>query len=130
MSKSAVLKGFNDHFAEFLGALQVVFPENDDLVALGGFASTVRKANPRLAISAWHECVCVPYGAHIERDDVAYFLEKDYEGDLDGNESKDYIIQSIDKIRKPIAMLSDDDKRKSMQYIKNLTKLAETYSSM
>ena len=33
MSKVAVLKGFNDHFAEFLGALQVVFPENDDLAA-------------------------------------------------------------------------------------------------
>jgi len=130
MSKVAVLKGFNDHFAEFLTALQIVFPENEDLAALGSFASTVRKANPRLAISAWHECVCVPYGAHIERDDVGYFLEKDYDGDLEGSDSKDYIIQSIDKIRRPIALLSEADKQKSMQYIKNLTKLANAYSAM
>ena len=129
MEKTAILKGFNDHFAEFIEDLKLVFPDNDDLSTLASFIKTVRKANPRLAISAWNECVCIPYGDEIRSGNVEYFLEKDYSADLDGNESKDHIIQSIDKIRGPIAKLSAGDKEKSMLYIQNLTKLATVYST-
>jgi hypothetical protein len=128
MEKAAVLKGFNDHFGEFVEDLKQVFPGNEDLAALSSFVKTVRKANPRLAITAWNECVCLPYGEEIRSGNVSYFLEKDYSADLDGNESKDYIMQSIDQIRSPIAQLSEDDKRKAMQYIQNLTKLATLYA--
>ena len=127
MSKQAFLKGFNDHFAEFLSALEVVFPQNEDLTTLSSFVVTMRKINPRLAVTAWNECVCIPYGAQISSGNVEYFLEKDYAADLDGNESKEYIIKSIDQIRAPIAALSDSDKKKSMQFIQNLTKLASAY---
>ena len=52
MDKSQILKGFNDHFVEFVEDVERVFPDDDDISTAKASFIQMRKANPRLVIKA------------------------------------------------------------------------------
>ena len=115
---------FNDHFAEFVNDVQSVFPDDADILTAKNALLAIRKANPKLLVRIWIKYVYTPYKQQIEAGDINFFLTKDYSTDLARNDNADKIMESIDRLRKPVKDMSPENQAKTMKYIQNLSKLA------
>lgn len=130
MDKSAILKGFNNQFEEFLEDIEILFPENHDIKTSKSGLTMLRKANPKMIISVWYRYICQKYENEIEAENLEYFLEKDYAEDLKmDQQAANKVLDGIDKIRTPLRQLDESNKKKSIQYLKNLNQLSKIYYS-
>ena len=81
-------------------------------------------------IKSWKDTVVIPYRDEINRGELDFFLNKNYDDDLKylNNDTKaKRIMKGINNLRDPIKRMSDINKEKSMKYVQNLTKLAGLY---
>ena len=115
---------FNDHFSEFVNDIQSVFPEDPDILTAKNALLAIRKANPKLLVRIWVKYISNPYKNQIESGDINFFITKDYSTDLARNDNADKIMESIDRLRKPIKDMTLENQAKTMKYIQNLSKLA------
>ena len=115
---------FNDHFAEFVNDIQSVFPDDADILTAKNALLAIRKANPKLLVKIWIKYVYGPYKSEIDAGDINFFLTKDYSNDLSKNDNADKIMESIDRLRKPVKEMTTENQAKTMKYIQNLSKLA------
>jgi accessory colonization factor AcfC len=121
---SNILTAFNDHFVEFISDIQLVFPDDVDLLTAKNSLIMIRKANPKMIIKIWKSHIVDKYTKQIEDGDLTFFMDKDYSNDISGNEK---IMEGINRMREPIKNMSKDNQDKSMKYIQNLTKLCAIY---
>ena len=126
--KSIVLKAFNNHFFDFFNEIMTIFPENVDIKSSIDLFHLTKKANPTLLVKIWYQFVEQPYGELIQKDDLDYFINKDYKEDVVQMPYSENVLQGIDSIRKPIKEMSDHNKKQSVEYIKNLCKLSAAYT--
>ena len=124
---SSILTAFNEHFMEFVGDIQTVFPNDTDLLAAKNSFIAIRKMNPKLIIKTWDVFVVGQYKSVIESGDLNFFINKDYSQDLVNQANSQKIIEAIDRLRNPVKMMNESEQLKIMSYIKNLTKLSELY---
>ena len=129
MDKSAILKGFNGQFEEFLEDVTILFPNNNDIKTTKTALTMLRRANPKMIISIWYRYVCEKYEKEIADENIDYFLNKDYSDDLDKNPNASQVLEGIDKIRRPLRELNSENKQKCLQYLKNLNQLSKIYSN-
>jgi hypothetical protein len=129
MDKSAILKGFNGQFEEFLEDVTILFPNNNDIKTTKTALTMLRRANPKMIISIWYRYVCEKYEKEIADENIDYFLNKDYSDDLDKNPNASQVLEGIDKIRRPLRDLNSENKQKCLQYLKNLNQLSKIYSN-
>ena len=127
MSSANILTAFNDHFVEFVTDVHSVFPQDKDILVAKNALLMIRKANPKMIISIWNECVVGKYKSEIEQGDIGFFINKDYSQDLSVSQNSDKIQQAINRLREPIKQMNPDEQGKAMKYIQNLTKLADIY---
>ena len=123
VDKSIILKTFNTHLLEFMDDIITVFPREVDLLTSRTFMHGVTKVKKRLVIEYWYKHVYLLYKDHIDNGNFEYFLNKDYNGDVVDND----ILKGIEKMRIKINLLSDENKEKSVTYVKNLSKLSNIY---
>lgn len=115
---------FNNHFSEFVDDIQSVFPDDADILTAKNSLLAIRKANPKLLVRIWVNYVYNPYKDQIDSGNIDFFLSKDYSSDLSKNENAEKIMESINRLRKPIKEMSPENQAKTMKYIQNLSKLA------
>ena len=130
MDLSTILKAFNSQFEEFLEDIEVLFPDNKDIRTTKTGLMMMRKANPKKMVSVWYRYICLKYEDEIEKENLEYFLTKDYSTDLkmeDGASSK--VMDAIDKLREPLRELDPENTKKCVQYLKNLNQLSKIYST-
>lgn len=120
-----ILSAFNEHFIEFVNDVQSVFPNDVDINNAKNSLLLIKKANPKMIVKIWKSCIADKYKSEIENGDINFFINKDYSSDLVINDNSDKIMQCIDRFRRPIKDMSDDNKLKTIKYIQNLTKLSE-----
>ena len=120
----SILTAFNDHFFEFVNAIQEIFPDDHDLLVSKNSLMLVRKANPKMIVKIWNAYVVGKYKSEIEAGNLDFFINKDYSSDFINANNSDKIIEAIDRFRQPIKNMSEQHKLKSIKYIQNLTKLA------
>lgn len=128
MSTPNYLTIFNDHFSEFVNDIQSVFPEDADILTAKNALIAIRKANPKMLIRIWKKYVVLPYQSAIEKGDIQFFISKDYSQDLVTTDNSDKIMESIDRLRTPISMMTPENQAKTMKYMQNLSKLALMYN--
>lgn len=128
MDNTNILQAFNNHFFEFIDDINVIMPDNKDILSAKTSLTTMRKMNPRLIIKIWKSRIADKYKENIENGDISFFLEKDYSEDLENLESSNSIINKINLIREPIRNMGEENQAKCMKYIQNLTKLSELYN--
>ncbi len=130
-SASNLLSAFNDHFFEFVEDVQNVFPDDTDVTLAKNGLFAIRKANPKLLVRIWQQCIVGKYLKEIEEGDMDFFINKDYAGDLTQSPYAGQIVEAINRLRQPIReKMSRENQIKSMKYIQNLTKLSTMYCSM
>jgi len=128
MSRSAtILSGFNNHFEEFIDSIQSVFPNDVDILASKNALKQIRKANPKLIIKIWKEFIVDKYDNEINKGDIRFFIDKDYNQDISGLDSSNKIMDGIDRLRKPIRDMGEKNQAVSMSYIANLSKISKIY---
>ena len=120
----SILNAFNDHFFEFIDDIQEIFPDNYDLLVSKNSLALVRKANPKMIVKIWNAYIVGKYKSEIEAGNLDFFINKDYSSDVANASNSDKIIEAIDRFRDPIKNMSEENKKKSIKYIQNLTKLA------
>ena len=120
----SILNAFNDHFFEFIDDIQEIFPDNYDLLVSKNSLALVRKANPKMIVKIWNAYIVGKYKSEIEAGNLDFFINKDYSSDVANAANSDKIIEAIDRFRHPIKNMSEENKKKSIKYIQNLTKLA------
>ena len=128
MDKSQILKGFNDHFVEFVEDVERVFPDDNDISTVKESFIQMRKANPRLVIKAFNEYFLNKYRSEIESGNIDFFIKKDYNTDLSAVGDSDYILKKIDVLRNPVKNMKEEDQYKVIKYIQNLSKLCDIYN--
>ena len=128
MDQSHILKTFNDHFIEFIEDIIKVFPENSDLVAIKNSFISFRKLNPKLVLGVFRTYVIDKYSGEIDSKNIDFFINKNYENDLQDNSSSSMIIEKIDKLRDPVREMSEDNQQKVLKYLQNLKKLCLLYN--
>ena len=84
----SILKAFTGHLMEFVTEIKKVFPEDADLRTGYFFLEGLVKVNPKSVIFGWKECVNDLYKEEILKGDVNYFINKDYNKDLEGSQNK------------------------------------------
>jgi len=131
-NKSNILTAFNNHFIEFVDDINAVFPEDADLLTAKNSLLMIRKANPKKIIEIWVSFVVGKYSYEIEQGNIEFFINKDYSDDisLTNSGNPDKIMQAIDRLRAPIKLMTEENQKKTMKYIQNLTRLSTLYSQM
>ena len=127
MTSNSIPSIFNNHFSDFLNDIQNVFPDDVDIAKAKITVSTVRKANPKLLIKFWRIYVAEPYSEQIERNNIDFFITKDYSQDLSQTDNSNKIMEIIDRLREPVKLMSSENQSKTMKYIQNLSKLSMVY---
>ena len=123
---SLVLQGFNKQLVEFLDDVERVFPHDVDIKTANNSLLLLKKANPKKIIEVWKIYITDPYYKHIENNEIEYFINKDYDSDVNTDRKSEVII-AIDRLREPIRRMEEDDKRIVMRYLLNLSKLSILY---
>ena len=130
MDKTTILKAFNNQFEGFLEDVEVLFPDNTDIKTTKTGLTMLRKANPKMIVSVWYRHICIKYEEEIEKENLEYFLTKDYSSDLNMDEgAANKVLDGIDKIRVPLRQLDAENKKKAIQYLKNLNQLSKIYNN-
>ena len=134
-SNQQILKTFLDQFNQFLEDIVAVFPNDKELVSGKMYFEGLRKINPRVIITYWKYLVADKYDDNVKTENIDFFINKNYNEDIetiakarnwDGDYS--YINNKIEAIRDQIVKLSDTNKRVTMKYIINLTRLSKLYN--
>lgn len=128
--KSTVLRAFNTHMVEFLDDIITIIPGNVGLVTTKNSFEMYKKANPTLLIKIWHSYVYLPYAEIIEKGDLDFFINKDYSEDLSYLQNSKSILNAIDTLRSQIKDMSETNRNHSLEYIRNLCKLSNMYSTI
>lgn len=131
LTKSTLTKAFNNLFIQFLEEVIEIVPENKDIRTAKTYFEMLRNLNPALIIKVWYLNVYSPYKDVIDRGDIVSFLiEKDYNSDLVELENANEVLEIVHQLRKPISEMSENNRQKTMEYIKSLSKLSDGYNSM
>ena len=123
---SLILQGFNKQLVEFLDDAERVFPDDLDIKTGKNSLLLLKRANPKKIIEVWKTYVTDPYFDKIQDNDVAFFIDKDYDSDI-GMDNKSDIMTAINRLRDPIRRMEPDDKEVVMKYLLNLCKLSVLY---
>jgi hypothetical protein len=127
MNHPLVLSTFITQLDECLEDISKVYSSDARFVRCKLYLDTLKKTNPRMIITTWKTQVADKYEQHILEGDIDYFLNKDYTQELPMYNPT--IDQAIQDLRKAIQSMSEENKKKSIQYIQNLCKLSKLYVS-
>lgn len=121
----SLLKAFNNHLTEFIDDLIIVFPDNLDIKTGRTFVEGLKKINPKKIPIIWKECVVDSFKDEILEGNLEFFVnKKDYDLGVCSNDKGKKILEDL---RELVIKSSEENKKKSMKYIQNLTKLCILY---
>lgn len=123
---ATVCGAFNNHVDEFFEDVKRVAPDDKDIMAAETAVAAAKKANVTLFIKAWIRYTS-PYSEQIYAKDTTFFLAKDYENDVNTGEDRGALLETIERVRRRVSSMGDDEKTKIMDYIYNLTVLSSMY---
>ena len=121
------LKVFNNHLIEFIDDLIIIYPEDLDLRTSKTFVEGLIKVNPKMICNYYYQNIALKYKNYIEKGDITFFINKNYDEDLADDWKTSKIHSTMEKWRELLKNISDENKKKSMKYFQNLSKLSEIY---
>jgi len=123
----SILKVFIIQLLEFLDDLILLFPKDIDLKTSKKAVQALQKINPKSLLINWKYYVTDKYKQQIYEGNIDFFLNKNYNNELDDIEDRGAAIEAIERLRPALLRIGDKNKEKASKYLKNLTKLSELY---
>lgn len=129
MDKISLSKAFSTHFMEFLNEMTNLFPKNVEIRTFKTAVGQIKRVNPSRLIKTWYSVVATRFKDEIYSGNFSFFETKDYSNDLKNtNYDNDGIHKFIRDMQSASTVMSDENKKKTMKYLSNLTKMSEMYS--
>jgi len=128
--KKMISRTFNIHILEFFDDLIRIFPDNLDIQTAKTSLFAMKQVNPVIIIKTWFHNVYMPYKEVIDSNNIEFFLMKDYSQDLSKVDKSKEILIIIDTLREPISNMTEQQKKHTMEYLQNLSKLSVLYFTM
>ena len=127
--KSSFLGAFNTHLLELLEDLKTLYPTDINIKTAIRLVSTLKKANPKMLLKGWKVSVNDEYKKQIEEGDFDFFLNKEYDRDIGGDlkQSSSQILNAINLIKIKFRDMDETNRKKTIKYVQNLTKLCDLY---
>jgi hypothetical protein len=122
-----LLKAFNNHLIEFIEDLIKIYPEDLDLKTSHTFITGMIRVNPRIICNYFYKNIALKYKKEFENGDINFFINKDYNEDLGDEWKTNKIHTTMEKWRELLRESSNENKKKSLKYFENLSKLSELY---
>ena len=125
----SLVKVFSEHLLDFYDELIKLYPRNNELKAGKTIVDTLKKFNPKKLIESWQKMIALPYGEKIMQGDITFFLNHNYEKELnithkyDRKTNEDWMKEIKDIVRN----MEDTNLQKSIKYFQNLTKICKLY---
>lgn len=130
MDKISLSKAFSTHFMEFLNEMTTLFPKNVEIRTFKTAVSQIKRVNPSRLVKTWFSVVTSRFKDEIYSENFSFFETKDYTNDLKNtNFDNDGIHKFIKEMRSASSKMSLENKKKTMKYLSNLTKMSEMYAS-
>jgi hypothetical protein len=123
MDKDQLLSIFNKQFKEFVEDISRVFPTNSDISTFKTIIGQVLTITPKTIYKTFKKHVVDKYQSEIEAGDINFFINKDYNGDLENNT----ILEKIDCLRGPVREMNPAEQAKVIKYMQNMAKLCQLY---
>jgi hypothetical protein len=123
MDKDQLLSIFNKQFKEFVEDISRVFPTNSDISTFKTIIGQVLTITPKTIYKTFKKHVVDKYQAEIDAGDINFFINKDYNGDLENNT----ILEKIDCLRGPVREMNPAEQAKVIKYMQNMAKLCQLY---
>lgn len=127
--KSSFLGAFNTHLLELLEDLKTLYPADINIKTAIRLVSTLKRANPKMLLKGWKVSVNDEYKKQIEEGDFDFFLNKEYDRDIGGDlkQSSSQILDAINLIKIKFRDMDKTNRKKTIKYVQNLTKLCDLY---
>jgi len=126
MEKKLYLSSFNDPFEEMLVDISRIYPDDDDIKNVHTFLNGIRSVNVTKIHKIFRESVINKYRKKIMNDEIEFFLDKDYSGDL-SSKYKDRVNEKLDFLKNTIRKMELNEQQKIIKYLKNLISLSDLY---
>jgi hypothetical protein len=78
-----------------------------------------------MLIKIWKLHITDKYKESIERGDINFFIEKNYNTDLKKVNNSERIMNSVNRLRDPIKRMEKDKQELTMSFIQDLSKISE-----
>lgn len=131
MDKISLSKAFSTHFMEFLNEMTTLFPKNVEIRTFKTAVRQIKAVNPSKLIKIWYSVVAVKFKEEIYSENFSFFETKDYTDDIKNTYyDNDGIHKFIKDIKKSCASMSKENKKNTMKYLANLTKMSEMYNGL
>ena len=128
MEKISLSKAFSNHFIDFLNEVTTLFPKNVKIRTFRTAVKQIKAINPSQLIKSWYKFVTVKYKTQIYSEDFQFFESEDYSDNLKNTKwDANDIYSFIDEMKRESNDMSLENKKKTMKYISNLTKMSEMY---
>lgn len=122
--KVSIQRAYNNYFIDLLDELSAILPNDKDIIISKTYFLNIKKINPSIIIKCWYKYVFLPYSKEIQEENIMFFFFKNYEDDLVSLNNKDEVLQIINKFKKPLQNLDEDNLAKIKVFIKNLNTLS------
>lgn len=131
MNKNQIIDTFNKHFIEFIIDIERVFPDDVDIMSTRKTIGKSLILMPKVLIRMFNEHFVEFYSNEIDNGDLDFFIENDYRKKHGYKETDEvWVIDKINVLREPVRKMSEADKAKVVQYLKNLKKLSDMYNNL
>lgn len=124
---SLLLNSFNNSFTDFINDISQLYPLNNDIKKSLKSIELINRLTPNLVIKIWYSNIYKPYQHFIDIGDITFFIDKDYNEDVDTLSNSRDVIEMINKIRQPIRSMSDTNRSHTMEHIQLLSNLSSMY---
>ena len=128
--KKTLLRTFNTHLFEFLADVIRIFPDNLDIQTAKTSFYAIKQANPTIIIKTWFQYIYMPYKETIDSGNIEFFFNKDYSEDLAYVANSKEVLKIVDTLRDPVSNMTEQQKKFTMEYLQNLSKLSILYSAL
>ena len=131
MDKDSLLTVFNKQFKEFVEDIACVFPDNKDLMTLKMTIGKLLTITPKIVYKGYKKHVVDPYRTEILAGDIKFFIDKDYNGDVDKfGGTNNMILEKIDSLRGPVRDMNSEEQAKVIKYMQNMLKISDLYEDL
>ena len=129
MDKNQIVEAFNKHMLDFILDVERVFPNDMEIKTTRKSMKQSFMLVPRAIIRMFYDNFAVIYGKEIEKGDLGFFIDNDYEAKHGEDIKEDpSLLDKINELREPVRNMTDADKQNVIKYLQNLKKLAELYT--
>jgi len=122
---SDFLKAYNNHLIDFMEDILNTLNEKDkvDFKSYKIFTETIIKTNSTMIIKLWKLYINDKYIDKIKNNNFDFFLNHDFKE----ASNKKNVEELINRIKIVVKEMNDENRNKSLKYIKNLCKLCNLY---